>query len=276
MELFKILKLEQNLRSNDNTYNSLLLTIGDGNISSLVIPNEWKTNDISWKFYGDVDQNCWMNRVILCPHNTDTAIINNRILKFLNGDVKTYFSIDYATHKEVDQTDDDIELNYPIEMLNNIKEGLPPHELNLKIDAIVMLIRNLSISDGLCNGTRLKIINLFEYNIEEEIVTGENIGRKVFIPRITLNTSETSFLSFTLYRKHFPIVLAFSMTINKSQGQSFDTVGLFMRRSLFSHGQLYVALSRCKNSNNIFIQNETEEKLFIKNIVCKEIFNDPQ
>ena len=54
-----------------------------------------------------------------------------------------------------------------------------------------MLIRNLSIVDGLCNGTRLKITNLYKYNIEAEIITGENKGNKVFIPRITLSTCES-------------------------------------------------------------------------------------
>ena len=82
------------------------------------------------------------------------------------GESTVYYSVDHATHKGVDETDDDIYLSIPIEHLNNIREGLPPHELNLKVNAIVMLIRNLSISDELCNGTRLRITKLFKYNIE--------------------------------------------------------------------------------------------------------------
>lgn len=136
-----------------------------------------------------------------------------------------------------------------------------------------MLIRNLSISDGLCNGTRLKILRLFKYNIEAESITGERIGSKVFIPRITLNTGESSSLPFILYRKQFPIVLAFAMTINKSQGQSFDVVGLFIRKPLFSHGQLYVALSRCKNPKKIYIENKSDNLSEINNIVWHEVFN---
>ena len=114
----------------------------------------------------------------------------------------TYYSTDYETHKGV--TNDNIHLNYPMEMLNNIRDGLSPHEIKLKVNAIVMLIRNLSIIDGLCNGTRLKVTKLFKYNIEAEIITGENKGNKVFIPRITLNTCEPSSLPFILYRKRFP------------------------------------------------------------------------
>ena len=62
------------------------------------------------------------------------------------------------------------------------------------------------------------------------------------------------------------------MTINTSQGQSFDALGIYFRKPLFSHGQLYVALSRCKNPNNIFIQNDSDNKEEIINIVWKEIF----
>ncbi len=39
---------------------------------------------------------------------------------------------------------------------------------------------------------------------------------------------------------------AFAMTINKSQGQTFKHIGIFLRDSVFSHGQLYVALSRAR------------------------------
>ena len=128
----------------------------------------------------------------------------------------------------------------------------------------------------MCNGTRLKVTKLFQYNIEAEIVTGENIGKKVFIPRITLNTGESSSLPFILYRKQFPITIAFCMTINKSQGQSFDYVGLYIKRPLFSHGQLYVALSRCRNPKNIYIQNELENSSEIENVVWKKVLDDSQ
>ena len=115
-------------------------------------------------------------------------------------------------------------------MLNNIREGLPQHELKLKINSIVMLIRNIRITDELCNGTRLIIIGLYKYNIKAEIITGENKEKQFFISRIILNTCESSALPFILYRKQFPIVLAFAIIIDKSQGQSFDSVGLFIKK----------------------------------------------
>ena len=61
------------------------------------------------------------------------------------------------------------------------------------------------------------------------------------------------------------------MTINKAQGQSFETVGIYLNKPLFSHGQLYVALSRSKNCNKIFIQNKNENEDVISNIVWDEV-----
>ena len=59
------------------------------------------------------------------------------------------------------------------------------------------------------------------------------------------------------------------MTINKSQGQTLSTVGLDLEDSCFSHGQLYVAMSRIGNEKNLFIECPEDKKT--KNIVYKEI-----
>ena len=150
-----------------------LLDIGEGIINRFEIPNSWKTDDVCLKIYKDINYNLSIISVILTSHNEDSTILNNKILTLIDSDEMTYYSIDSATRKGVDLSDDNIYINFPIEYLHNIREGLPPHELHIKINAIVMLIRNLSINVGLCNGTRLKIIRLFKYNIEAEIITGE-------------------------------------------------------------------------------------------------------
>ena len=119
-----------------------------------------------------------------------------------------------------------------------------------------MLIRNLSINDGLRNGTRIKIIRLFKFNIKVEIITGTRSGNSVYIPRIIFDTGKFSTLPFILYRRQFPTVPAFAMTINKSQGESLKRVGIYIHRPLFSHGQLYVSR---KNSDQLFIENDSED-----------------
>ena len=70
-----------------------------------------------------------------------------------------------------------------------------------------------------------------------------NNGLRTFIPRITLSPSDSS-LPFTFKRCQFPVQPAFAMTINKSQGQTLNWVGLYLPAPVFAHGQLYVTYSR--------------------------------
>ena len=80
--------------------------------------------------------------------------------------------------------------------------------------------------------------------LEVKIISCDHHGKTEFIPRITLSLTEgeANFL-FQLKRRQFPMRLAFSITINKAQGQSVERVGINLRVPVFSHGQLYVALS---------------------------------
>lgn len=113
-----------------------------------------------------------------------------------------------------------------------------------------MLLRNLNASKGLCNGTRLIVRRMNENSLICEIISESHKGDKVIISRIDLAPSDTN-LPFKLKRRQFPILPAFAITINKSQGQTYNFVGINLSEPVFSHGQLYVALSRSRNPENI-------------------------
>ena len=82
-------------------------------------------------------------------------------------------------------------------------------------------------------------------------------------------------LPVLLKRLQFPVRLAFAMTINKSQGQSVEHVGINLQTSVFSHGQLYVAFSRCTSPLNIsvLLPEQSQESRRTLNVVYKEVFN---
>jgi ATP-dependent DNA helicase PIF1 len=154
--------------------------------------------------------------------------------------------------------------------------GLPNHKIKLKVGTPIMLLRNIDQSEGLCNGTRLIVTRLADHVIGSKIISGKNIGGIVYIHRMDITPTQSPW-PFKLTRRQFPITVSYAMTINKSQGQSLDNVGLYLPRSVFSHGQFYVAISRVKSKKGLKILIHDKENQALKsttNVVFKEVFEN--
>ncbi len=90
--------------------------------------------------------------------------------------------------------------------------------------------------------------------------------------------SSDSTFPFQMIRRQYPIRVCFGMTSNKAQGQELEKIGIYLKKDFFSHGQLYVALSRAKDKKNVKILSRNghfpgKEGVYTDNIVFKEILS---
>jgi hypothetical protein len=215
-----------------------------------------------------MDQTAFKGRVILSTLNSSVTELNMVILSLFAGPSRTYHAIDSTDLAEGGDLEE-----LPVEHLQSLDvASLPPSKLALKVGVPVMLLRNLCPREGLCNGSRMIITSLRNHVLEGRLIGGDFDGELRTIPRIKLSSGEKD-LSFTLTRKQFPVRLCFAMTINKSQGQSFEHVGVDLRTPVFAHGQFYVAVSRVTSAAGLHVLlppdlNKTT------NIVWPEILQD--
>ena len=241
----QVIRLTENLRikkhGGDLNWSKYLLEVGENKftkrsingieytqIPSSMVIESGKITDLLTAVYPNLQANyknkMWLyNRAIICPKNDDVHQINEIMLNLLPGAVQTFYSIDQVNDEDA---------RVPIEIVNKLNpQGMPLHVISLKLGSIIMLLRNLNPADGHCNGTRYIVTNMAKHVIEAVIPDGIHKGKVLYIPRI-YNTPPKNF-SPTMTRIQFPIKLAFAITSNKSQGQSLESIGIYLNTGEF-------------------------------------------
>lgn len=227
-----VVELKQIFRQSDTTFIDLLNRVRDNRLDANVLETLNSRYDPNFQ-PGEAD-----GYITLTTHNASAQEINARKLAAIDEPVRQFkasISGEFPTYA------------YPTEEV-----------LELKTGAQVMFVKNdPSYEKRYYNGKIGKITRITKDTIyvrcpdDEEDITVEQLdweNVKYSLNEATREVSEDIIGTFTQY----PLKLAWAITIHKSQGLTFERV-ILDAQAAFAHGQVYVALSRCKSFEGIVL-----------------------
>ncbi|XP_064109609.1 uncharacterized protein LOC135217572 [Macrobrachium nipponense] len=193
------------------------------------------------------DKPDWIHeRAILAPKNESVTKLNLQVQGMLPGNGKSYDSIDIVM-------DPSGAVNYPTEFLNPLN---PPGFKRLHYPVRLAFAMTINKAQGQC--LRVAGINLEQpcFSHGQLYVACSRVGsqERLFILSPEGKTKNIVYQKTLHFKRlHYPVRLAFAMTINKAQGQCLRVAGINLEQPCFSHGQLYVACSRVGSQERLFI-----------------------
>lgn len=251
---FVTIELKHIFRQDDQAFIDLLNKIRNNNVTQEVLI------ELNKRYIPDFDPDSRGGYITLTTHNYQAQTINDSKLEKLSG--KTH---SFRAHVK----DDFPELSFP-----------NATELELKKGAQVMFIKNDLSGDRLFfNGKIGKVISFEDDTIvvrcpgdesDIRVEKAEWQNMKYTLNEETREIDETVIGTFTQY----PLKLAWAITIHKSQGLTFDRA-VIDASSAFAHGQVYVALSRCRSLDGLVLSSRINGRSLIDNPVVSEFVSSP-
>ncbi len=248
------IELKHIYRQSDKVFIDLLNKIRDNN------PDQQALDELEKRYLPDFDPDSGGGYITLTTHNYQAQEINDSKLEKLPG----------RTHSFTATIRDDFpEISYP-----------NASELLLKAGAQVMFIKNDLSGDKLFFNGKIGKVKSFEddvivvrcpdddFSIRVEKAEWQNV--KYTINEETKEIEETVIGTFTQY----PLKLAWAITIHKSQGLTFDRA-VVDACAAFAHGQVYVALSRCRTLDGLVLSSRISRRSLIDNPVVSGFVNGP-
>ena len=235
-------ELKHIYRQNDQVFIDLLNKVRENHVDSEVLSELNKRYDPGF----DPDSNG--GYITLTTHNYQARTLNDSKLEKLSGNPRSFT----ATVK-----DEFPELSYPT-----------ASELILKVGAQVMFVKNDLSGDKLFFNGKIGKVVTFEDDIIVVKCPGDDFpirvepaewqNMKYTLDEETKEIEETVIGTFTQY----PLRLAWAITIHKSQGLTFDKA-VIDARDAFAHGQVYVALSRCRTLEGVVLSSRISQRSII-------------
>jgi ATP-dependent DNA helicase PIF1 len=253
-------------RQTDEIYSSILNQIRVGKIKK-------KTNDILLQYVGrEPDENLLVEPTKLFPTKNKVEYINNSKMSALNSEEKEYI-VKHVLDVEMTAEEKRIRVQYSKEDIQTELDYLTGNlicdkNIKLKLGSQVMCIINISLPNDemICNGSQGIItrfcpttnLPIVKYNNGIEMTMGRHIWVSENIPGLGVS--------------QVPLILAWALTIHKSQGATLDTAEIDVGSGIFECGQTYVALSRVKSLNGLYLTSFDVRRIKI-NVKVKEYYD---
>lgn len=259
-------ELKKIFRQTDEIYSTILNQIREGKIKR-------KANDLLLDYVGrEIDKTLVTEPTKLYPTKNKVQQINIAKMDALTGEERT-FMLQYKKDLEMTKgekemrkqfTDRDIQLEFDFLASNLLCEK----EMKLKIGAQVMCIINIKSETGdilICNGSQGIITEYcsisgcpkVRYNNGIEMVMMRHIWASEKIPGIGVS--------------QVPLILSWALTIHKCQGATLDAAEIDVGSGIFECGQTYVALSRVKSLEGLYLTSFDAKRIRINKKV-KEFY----
>ena len=247
------IELKHIYRQSDDAFISLLNKVRDNNIDETVLAT------LNSRYIPSFKPSTEEPYITLTAHNASAQAINNEHLSAIEQPSKVFSAV--------------IQNNFPA-------FSYPTDEIfSCKTNAQVMFVKNdVTREKRFYNGKIGKITRFGDNTIyvrcpgeqeEIEVVPAEWTNVKYTLNEKTKEVSEEILGTFT----QFPLKLAWAITIHKSQGLTFERA-IIDAQSAFAHGQVYVALSRCKSFEGIVLRSRIDYSSVKTDQVVKNYSDD--
>ncbi len=193
--------------------------------------------------------------------NNEADRYNNAKFNMINEPVRIFSAEDavYRGNKPVYSNFTENE-NYVLEIFG--RNCRADKDIALKLGARVMLLTNMDFNKGLINGSCGNVIEFGESTITIKFDNGVTAA----IPKHKFEYYYHD--KIAAERKQFPLKLAYGITIHKSQGMTLEKLVVDCSR-IFERGQAYVAMSRVKTLNGLYLKSFSQDKVMVDEHVAE-------
>jgi len=233
---FQVVNLQQNMRQSDIKFHKVLKEAREGRLSIESYEILENRKGIEWKHLE-------IKPTLLFPQRVIVNNINEQNLNALKGPKHTYKVKTVFSSGSINQ-----ETPQLIYAINKMDRDAPyDTELILAVGAQVMLVANISVETGLANGSR-GVVTGFKNDLTP-LVKFIDTTIPIEVGHYLWKIDDNEGVS----RSQIPLKLAYALTIHKSQGATLDSALIDIGSNTFEYGQAYVALSRVKSLESLYI-----------------------